>query len=73
MRFSGKVAIVTGGAGGVGRALVRKLTREGTAVIGRRGGGRMSGARGGDRGRRFLTGEIIVLDGGRTAKLPLPS
>lgn len=33
MRFSGKVAIVTGGAGGVGRALVRTLTREGAAVM----------------------------------------
>jgi meso-butanediol dehydrogenase/(S,S)-butanediol dehydrogenase/diacetyl reductase len=31
--LSGKVAIVTGGAGGVGRALVRKLTREGAAVM----------------------------------------
>ncbi|WP_433502583.1 SDR family NAD(P)-dependent oxidoreductase [Pseudonocardia halophobica] len=33
MRFSEKVAIVTGGAGGVGRALVRTLTREGAAVM----------------------------------------
>jgi NAD(P)-dependent dehydrogenase (short-subunit alcohol dehydrogenase family) len=33
LRFSGKVAIVTGGAGGVGRALVRKLTQEGAAVM----------------------------------------
>jgi meso-butanediol dehydrogenase / (S,S)-butanediol dehydrogenase / diacetyl reductase len=33
VRFSGKVAIVTGGAGGVGRALVRRLTREGAAVM----------------------------------------
>ncbi|RNG38341.1 SDR family NAD(P)-dependent oxidoreductase [Streptomyces botrytidirepellens] len=33
MRFSGKVAIVTGGAGGVGKALVRKLTGEGAAVM----------------------------------------
>ncbi|MFD7500110.1 SDR family NAD(P)-dependent oxidoreductase [Streptomyces sp. NPDC059850] len=33
MRFSGKVAIVTGGAGGVGKALVRTLTREGAAVM----------------------------------------
>ena len=33
MRFSEKIAIVTGGAGGVGRALVRKLTREGAAVM----------------------------------------
>jgi meso-butanediol dehydrogenase / (S,S)-butanediol dehydrogenase / diacetyl reductase len=33
VRFSGKVAIVTGGAGGAGRALVRKLTREGAAVM----------------------------------------
>jgi NAD(P)-dependent dehydrogenase (short-subunit alcohol dehydrogenase family) len=32
MRSSGKVAIVMGGAGGVGRALVRKPTREGAAV-----------------------------------------
>ena len=33
MRFSEKVAIVTGGAGGVGRALVRRLTREGATVM----------------------------------------
>jgi meso-butanediol dehydrogenase / (S,S)-butanediol dehydrogenase / diacetyl reductase len=33
VRFSEKVAIVTGGAGGVGRALVRTLTREGAAVM----------------------------------------
>jgi NAD(P)-dependent dehydrogenase (short-subunit alcohol dehydrogenase family) len=33
VRFSGKIAIVTGGAGGVGTALVRRLTREGAAVM----------------------------------------
>jgi meso-butanediol dehydrogenase/(S,S)-butanediol dehydrogenase/diacetyl reductase len=33
MRFRKKVAVVTGGAGGVGRALVRKLTGEGAAVM----------------------------------------
>ena len=33
MRFSKKVAVVTGGAGGVGRALIRKLTSEGAAVM----------------------------------------
>jgi meso-butanediol dehydrogenase / (S,S)-butanediol dehydrogenase / diacetyl reductase len=33
MRFPEKVAIVTGGAGGVGRALVRTLSREGAAVV----------------------------------------
>jgi meso-butanediol dehydrogenase / (S,S)-butanediol dehydrogenase / diacetyl reductase len=33
VRFSDKVAIVTGGAGGVGRALVRTLLREGAAVM----------------------------------------
>jgi NAD(P)-dependent dehydrogenase (short-subunit alcohol dehydrogenase family) len=33
VRFSGKAAIVTGGAGGVGRALVRRLTREGAGVM----------------------------------------
>ncbi|MCE3552740.1 SDR family oxidoreductase [Pseudonocardia sp. RS11V-5] len=33
MRFSEKVAIVTGGAGGVGRALVRTLTRDGAAAM----------------------------------------
>ena len=33
MKFSDKVAIVTGGAGGVGRALVCTLLREGAAVM----------------------------------------
>jgi NAD(P)-dependent dehydrogenase (short-subunit alcohol dehydrogenase family) len=33
VKFSEKVAIVTGGAGGVGKALVRKLTQEGAAVM----------------------------------------
>jgi meso-butanediol dehydrogenase / (S,S)-butanediol dehydrogenase / diacetyl reductase len=33
VRFTGKVAVVTGGAGGVGRALVRKLVHEGAAVV----------------------------------------
>jgi meso-butanediol dehydrogenase / (S,S)-butanediol dehydrogenase / diacetyl reductase len=33
VRFTEKVAIVTGGAGGVGRALVRRLAREGAAVM----------------------------------------
>jgi meso-butanediol dehydrogenase/(S,S)-butanediol dehydrogenase/diacetyl reductase len=33
MRFRKKVAVVTGGAGGVGRALVCKLTGEGAAVM----------------------------------------
>jgi meso-butanediol dehydrogenase / (S,S)-butanediol dehydrogenase / diacetyl reductase len=33
VRFSDKVAIVTGGAGAVGRALVRTLLREGAAVM----------------------------------------
>jgi meso-butanediol dehydrogenase/(S,S)-butanediol dehydrogenase/diacetyl reductase len=33
MRFPEKVAIVTGGAGGVGRAVVRRLSREGAAVM----------------------------------------
>ena len=32
-RFAEKVAVVTGGAGGVGRALVRALTHEGAAVM----------------------------------------
>jgi meso-butanediol dehydrogenase / (S,S)-butanediol dehydrogenase / diacetyl reductase len=33
MKFAEKVAVVTGGAGGVGRALVRTLTHEGAAVM----------------------------------------
>jgi 3-hydroxy acid dehydrogenase / malonic semialdehyde reductase len=33
VRFAEKVAVVTGGAGGVGRALVRTLTHEGAAVM----------------------------------------
>ena len=33
MKFAGRIGIVTGGAGGVGKALVRKLAREGAAVM----------------------------------------
>ena len=33
MKFAGRIGIVTGGAGGVGKALVRKLAREGAAVL----------------------------------------
>ena len=32
LRFSGKVAIVTGGAGGIGSATARRLADEGAAV-----------------------------------------
>ncbi|MFI5717619.1 SDR family NAD(P)-dependent oxidoreductase [Nocardia sp. NPDC051750] len=33
MRLAGKVAIVTGGAGGIGRGIVRAFTKEGAAVL----------------------------------------
>jgi NAD(P)-dependent dehydrogenase (short-subunit alcohol dehydrogenase family) len=33
MRFSGKVAVVTGGASGIGKATVRRLATEGAAVV----------------------------------------
>ena len=32
-RFAGKVAIVTGGAGGIGAPTVKRLAREGAAVV----------------------------------------
>lgn len=32
-RFSGKVAIVTGGSAGIGRATVEELCREGASVV----------------------------------------
>ncbi len=32
-RLEGKVAIVTGGAGGIGRAVVRRLSDEGASVL----------------------------------------
>jgi NAD(P)-dependent dehydrogenase (short-subunit alcohol dehydrogenase family) len=32
-RFEGKIAVVTGGAGGIGAAVVRRLTDEGAAVV----------------------------------------
>ena len=33
MRFAGKVAIVTGGVGGIGAATARRLAEEGASVL----------------------------------------
>ncbi|HVO16956.1 MAG TPA: SDR family NAD(P)-dependent oxidoreductase, partial [Alphaproteobacteria bacterium] len=33
MKLDGKVAIVTGGASGIGRAMVKRLARDGASVV----------------------------------------
>ena len=53
-RIEGKIAVVTGGAQGLGEAAVQRLTDEGAQVI-------LS---------KYITGAEMVVDGGMTVGLP---
>ena len=53
--LQGKSAIVTGGAGGIGRAIVLELARRGAQVSDE---------------SRFTTGHVLPVDGGLLAHIP---